>query len=333
MAIEYVIGIDGGGSRIRSVIVDTGGRLTAHIGLPFSANVVSVNALLISERLRALFDAYKTYIPDRGTFSGIIAAGFAGAGRESERQATYDIFSNLGFKNRVFIFTDLEIALEGAFPFGFGIVLAAGTGSAAFGKDSHGIVRRCGGWGYLLSDEGSGYDIGRKAIAYSLRSFDGLLPKTRLLDDVCSHFSLSSITEIVTLVHSGKIQPAEIADCAPIVFKAAYENDAVAASIITEAGTALGTLVFGLLQNLHFTGRPVPLCLTGSLFKSKEMLLPHILASLPEGSIAITEPVFPPVIGAVLKAFHTAGISVTGDITNNLKQIHLSEYTLDTSNL
>ena len=60
---------------------------------------------------------------------------------------------------------DGPIALESAFGAGPGIIVIAGTGSIAYGRDANGTTARVGGWGFAVSDEGSAHWIGRAAIA------------------------------------------------------------------------------------------------------------------------------------------------------------------------
>ena len=99
-----------------------------------------------------------------------ICAGIGGAGRESvaRRIAT---FLERGFPNAtVSITTDLAITLHAAVGDKEGIILVVGTGSGAYGRDSKGHTARAGGRGPWFSDEGSGFDIGRRALAAVVRA-------------------------------------------------------------------------------------------------------------------------------------------------------------------
>jgi len=321
MRVTALIGIDGGGSRIRAVAVESNAALIATVSLRFPANVLSSEEKSFYETLNAVFTALQTYLSTQSLEKSAIVAGFAGAGRPSEQNALLSLFSKIGFRNNITILSDLEIALEGAFPEGEGIVLVAGTGSAAIGRDASGVIQRCGGYGYILGDEGSGYDIGRKAISYAIQNTDGLLPETHLTAELCSCFSVHSVTDIIPLVNSGKLKPADISAFAPTVFSLAREGDALALKIITEAGTSLGILVQGLVKRLKFSSFPISLCLVGSIFKDKELILPYLFSNLPGDTILIVEPEFPPVIGAVIRAFRTSNIPVTDRIKSELKKI------------
>jgi len=217
----------------------------------------------------------------------------------------------------------LEIALNGALHGQEGIVVNAGTGSGAISRNSEGKTERCGGWGYIVGDEGSGYSIGRKAIQYSLKSYDGMLLDTVLTKRICSHFSIESITMIIPEIYSGKISRTGVASLAPAVFDASRNSDPVAKMIIEESGEYLGKLAETLLNRIKFTAEPVELCLSGSIFENKDLLLPSLLLNIND-RISITEPQFPPVVGALLTAFKKASLAINSGIEDNLKKIKIS---------
>src|SRR5690606_8774057 len=81
-------------------------------------------------------------------------------------------------------YPDLHIALAGGTGGRPGVVVIGGTGSVAFGRNAEGREHRVGGWGYLLSDEGSGFWIGREALIAVLHCMDGRGPHTILTDRV-----------------------------------------------------------------------------------------------------------------------------------------------------
>ncbi len=78
--------------------------------------------------------------------------------------------------------TDYEIALEAAVGAGPGVVLIAGTGSAAYGRNAAGEMARAGGYGPWVGDEGSAFEIGRRAVAAVARTRDQAAPMTLLTD-------------------------------------------------------------------------------------------------------------------------------------------------------
>jgi len=107
---------------------------------------------------------------------------------------------------KIEVVADTIIALEAAFGPGPGVIVIAGTGSVAYGRDLAGHTARAGGWGFAISDEGSGYWIGRRAISAILRSRDQGIEgraedqgrETTLTALVLRAWKLSSIDELVT---------------------------------------------------------------------------------------------------------------------------------------
>lgn len=317
--MNCLIGIDGGGSRTRAVLVDSSGCLLAGaLGGPTNIQFLDKETFKIT--ISSLLSELYTSSRSGPQAVEALVAGFAGAGRPSDREIIGLVFDELELKDRYKILTDMEIALHGAFRDEQGIVLIAGTGSAAFGRDAAGRVQRCGGWGYLVGDEGSGYYIGRTAVRYALQSYDTMLPATVLVDIICRVFDLDAIDRIIQKIYSGMVSRTGIANLAPAVFDAAAQEDEVALMIIKDAGESLGKLVETLLRRLNLKTKPVNLCLTGSIFNKREILLPHILKNIRE-EVRLIDPQFPPVAGAVLLAFKQANITINAEVEDNLRKI------------
>ena len=107
--------------------------------------------------------------------------GLAGAGRPDEQQRIAAWARQQRIAERIRVCGDAEPILAAASPENSGIVLIAGTGSLAWGRNQAGETARCGGWGYLLGDEGSGYAIALAGLHAAMRAADGRGPQTDLL--------------------------------------------------------------------------------------------------------------------------------------------------------
>ena len=97
----------------------------------------------------------------------------------------------IGFKAQVIVVNDALVALVAGAGDAEGVVVVAGTGSIAYGRDASGRAARAGGWGYLLGDEGGGFWIGRAALMAVVRQFDGRGPVTLLTPMILEHLELS----------------------------------------------------------------------------------------------------------------------------------------------
>src|SRR2546426_12051867 len=122
----------------------------------------------------------------------------------------------------------LPISLEAAFGRGPGVVVIAGTGSIAYGRNAAGQTARAGGWGFAISDEGSGYWIGRAAVASAMRSLDEE-GKSPLLDTILKTWKLESLDELV--VTANATPPPNFAALLPAGLAAANAGDPAASDV------------------------------------------------------------------------------------------------------
>jgi N-acetylglucosamine kinase-like BadF-type ATPase len=192
---------------------------------------------------------------------------------------------------------DAHIALAAGTEAREGIVLIAGTGSVAYGRDASGGEDRVGGWGYLLGDEGSGYEIGRRALTAVLRQFDGRGPQTALTELVLNAYRLPEPTALIPLVYGEQASREQVARAARLVFEAAAMGDAVAQSLLEHAAGELASHVVALLQKMNFTAQRVHVVLAGGLFFADSPLQGLLAARLPEH--VELRPGQPPVLGAL----------------------------------
>lgn len=317
---KFVIGIDGGGSETVLIIADTEGRICSrHIGPACNYQILGTEEL----RVR-LGDFLNESIEDAGiarSAVGHICLGLAGVGRDEDQTKVVKLFESMGWDGRVSAESDALIALEGAFSGGTGIILISGSGAICVGRNKNGEVIRAGGWGYLLGDEGSGFDLGMKALKAALQAFDGRGAETLLLGEITSRFGLGTIDRIVPKVYSGEIDNKKIAAIAPLVFDVAAIGDEVAKEIVTTAAEQLAQLVAAVVRRLHLESQKIRVALSGGVFRRREMLIDRIERSLRSvcPDIEFIAPRFEPAIGAVILALRNIGVSINSRILKSLE--------------
>jgi len=171
------------------VVIDSSGRaLSRGIGGP--SNPLTAG---FDEAAEAITAAVEAAAEEAGVEAFSAAClGIAGTDRPSGRDALMGMLEIPS--GRVRIVTDAVAALAGATGGGPGVIVISGTGSIAYGVDSEGGTARAGGWGWMVDDEGSGYDIGRKAMAAALRAHDGRGEPTTLADKVKSVLGLRDMS-------------------------------------------------------------------------------------------------------------------------------------------
>src|SRR6202042_1668322 len=175
----HYLGFDGGGTKTDCFLVDADNKIMAHATAgpsnPIRAGYAKAWFTLSDAADMVLERCHLKSSDIRG-----ICAGIGGAGRDAvaRRIAT---FLERGFSQAsVMVTTDLEITLQAAVGDGEGVILVVGTGSAAYGRDAEGHIARAGGRGPWFSDEGSGFDIGRRALAARVRAETKRGPATGL---------------------------------------------------------------------------------------------------------------------------------------------------------
>jgi glucosamine kinase len=300
--MPILIGADVGGSKT-AVGVSEGGAVLARADGPGAA--VRPGRSLASAGMIA--EVVRRALASAGRLSGdVLLVGAAGAGRDPERSELAKALSAESLSARVEVTTDIELALAGAFQAGPGIVVSAGTGSIAVGRDAKGARRRIGGYGWQMGDEGSGYAMGRAALGAVSRAHDGRSPRTALTDRVLGSTRSGDFDALVRWAAGAS--PSEIASLAPHVLEVAAQGDPLAQGIADYAARELSQLAICLLPQLDFEP-PIGVALTGGLLGEDRPLRRAVLARLKEepGLGPIDAPV-DAVVGALRLA---AQVSIT----------------------
>lgn len=244
--MKYFVGVDGGGTRTTLGIADESGReVIRRVG---PAGLVDPRQPAVAaERLVGLVrDAVQCAALD-GPAAGL-CAGLAGVGHAQERQVVEEAFIRAGVAERVAIISDGEIALHGALAGGPGILVIAGTGSVAWGRSETGQVAKAGGWGFILGDEGSAWQIARAALRAALMTHDGRAPESRILRTLLDVIGLTAAEELPPWV--ARAEKGEVAALAVHVIRTAELGDAAAREIVVGAAADLGTHVEALVRRL-----------------------------------------------------------------------------------
>jgi len=302
-----VIGIDGGGSKTHAIVADEQGRTIAETVGPGSAvkpGQAEDSANVIAEVVRdALASCEMTHVLPRA-----ICVGVAGAGREAQREELWQALVNREIATEIVIHSDFSIALDDAFGDGPGILLISGTGSVAFGRSPTGTTARCGGWGPVCGDEGSGAWIGRRALSVVTASSDGREPETGLTGAILTAAQLNETSDLVEWASSAT--PATLATLAPVVMSVAESGDLRANALVTLAVEELVLHIRALARQLFGDERAaVGVALSGGMLQRGSALrkrLEHRLKSSVPGAQVRTEPVIA-ARGAVRAALRSVG--------------------------
>lgn len=302
-----VVGIDGGGSRTRAMIADeTGKEIVTVEGGPSAVRPgqAEASADAIAATIKdALASCDMPHVVPK-----VVCVGVAGVGRDVEREALWQALMSREVAEDVAVHPDAMIALDDAFGDGPGLMVISGTGSVGYGRGPAGSFARCGGWGPICGDEGSGAWIGRKALSIVTASFDGREPDTLLTGAV---LTAAEVNEVADLVAWGATAtPATLATLAPVVLSVAQGGDLRANSLVTLAVEELVLHARTLARQLFGDERAaIPLALGGGLLAKGTLLrkrMVHRLKTAVPGAQLREEDVVP-VRGAVRGALRLLG--------------------------
>ncbi len=206
---------------------------------------------------------------------GVGLAGLAqspGTARELARR-----LANRHGTHRVVLASDMTTSHLGALGGHPGVVVAGGTGAVALAVSARGETARVDGWGYLLGDAGSGYDIGRRGLESALRAHDGRGGSETLRVRAAKRFG--DLDRLSGLVH-GAVNPARtVAAFARDVLRAAQEGDLWSRRLWTEAGIELAHTAAAAASGMP-EGADVAVSATGGLFDAGELLTRSFEAEL-----------------------------------------------------
>ncbi|MGB2629587.1 MAG: BadF/BadG/BcrA/BcrD ATPase family protein [Candidatus Acidiferrum sp.] len=259
--MKYVLGLDGGGTKTECVLMDVERAVCAQ-GRSGPSNPLRVG---FGGALAALCEAARWAMQDaRVAPDDVVAlcAGVAGAAGDQASRKMKKLLSEEFAGRLVYVCTDLELTLE-ATGEGAAIVLVAGTGSAAVGRDMHGNVARVGGHGPLLGDEGSAYDIGKRASIAALREKDRTGKTSELGAMILKELQMNDWQEFQSRVHA---VPDEVFPrIFPVIGKAADAGDSGAQELLRLAATQLALLVDDLADRLRLGDQEFLLVKTGGM--------------------------------------------------------------------
>lgn len=306
---KYIIGIDGGGTGSKGITAGMEGQILRR----FRGGATNYNGGCKSE-IDANVDALleEAIVGRKPADCRAVCIGSAGVGNPDAVNFLEESVKRKGFTCPVLITADSVTAHAGALNNQDGIVLIAGTGAICFGRKSSGEAMRTGGYGHLIDDEGSAYDIARRMLRAVVRAADGRGEDTVLRELIFKQLQINYLGEMISWLYQKERSKKEIAYLAVLIGEAAESGDAVAKQILREAALALVELTVPVID---FFDKKTTIALSGSVLKFnqtvKEIFTERIRELYPEGfgsvdGIRIMEAKYEADYGAVLLAINHA---------------------------
>ncbi len=275
--MQYVVGVDAGGTTTTAVAYDYDTAAPLGRGRSGFGNVV----VDFSQAVEHLKEAVAQASQGLDGQCRLIFVGAAGAITGGLNEQIIAALSQR-FQCPVAVDTDARLALEGALKGGDGILVISGTGSIAQGRKA-GRLLTVGGWGYLVGDEGSGYDLVAQTIRQMVHDCDYGWPEKPVCRAVREFFGAADAREVIKYIHSHV--KADIAAAAPAVVACAESGDPDARAILTKAGEELAKLVICLARRMKLEPG-FTLALQGSILRKVPQVRERMLKAVEEAGIS-----------------------------------------------
>ena len=304
---RYYIAADGGGSKLQAILYDENLRIIRH------GRVAGVNSLFkpidiirtnVESMVKDLLQAQNGEPP----ITEIAAADLCFVG---ERDIIREALSRFATVQQLHFHSEPVIGLAAAMKT-TGAVALSGTGSDAFMVRDGQLLTAIGGWGPLLGDEGSGYDIGLNAIKAAIYSYDGRGPKSILYDLVMEKWNLTKLWDIVTYLAGNPDARHEVASAAALCAKAAQAGDRVALQIYEHAATQLSIQTNCVIASQRDDWNGAVVIMGGAWKGCPHMfdVFKHKIEQVyPDAKVE--KPIFEPVVGCAVLRCLREGLSFT----------------------
>lgn len=293
------LGIDGGGTKTTCVAGDESQVLATATGS--GSNVIRLGEAQARIGLQSAISQACCAAGISPLRIQSACIGAAGATNPDTNAATKQMARQILPNAEITVVGDMEIAHEAALSGHPGVIAIAGTGSIVYGRNQRGETARAGGWGFAISDEGSGQWIGRSAVSCAMRAHDSGRANL-LLKLILEEWKLGSTDDLIRMANS--TPPPNFAELFPVVQRSVDQGDTLADEILTRAGVELANLTLIVLRKLWSTEEAVRIGVAGGVFANSTHVRRSFQHSLRVGwrKASICFQITDPVLGALSMA-------------------------------
>jgi len=316
--MDYVLGVDCGGSKTTIKVANTSGKkIIQTFSGPASYKSVGGIAKAIENLNRGVFKAIKSLKKSKRVYFTSSCFGMAGY----DTQEDFDTFKRIVFNeklkkylncNKTIIVNDNRLGLEAGSRNKNKIIIDAGSGSNCLGINEEGEQAKASGWEYILADEGSAYQAGLKALKAVMRAYDGRGEGTLLKDVILKELNLKDVPNLVKWIYEIPFPREKISYLAKTICHTAELGDKVSIKILTEEAEEAAISIKAVARKLGFKDNAFDLVLVGGLFKCEKYFKNILIEILIKEylKINIIPLVVEPVQGAIQLAIGNLFISV-----------------------
>lgn len=265
-----ILGIDGGASKTVALLADAEGSLLGRAqagGSNKQVSGVEVTLRTLDLVVEAVFANAR--LPIQQVAAACL--GLSGVDRPADHELIQGWADGRQLARSLRVVNDAQLVVAAGTPDGYGVGLICGTGTIAVGRGIDGRIARAGGWGYLLGDEGSGYDISLRALRAAAQAADGRGPAHTLLGELLAMWELQGAFDLIPHIYNKPDPRAQLADIPPLVTRLAEDGDPTCCAILEGAARELADAVIAAANQLDIRGG-IPVALAGSVILRTPML-------------------------------------------------------------
>lgn len=308
MIKQYFLGVDVGGTKCHSMIADEQGNLLG-FGKAGPGNWESVGW---DGMHQAIHQCVQNALDDAGLkIDQISGAGFGCAGYDwsEDRAPIARIIDSLGMNAPYGLVNDATIGLIAGAKNGWGVVVIAGTGTNARGRDQNGHEGQMTGISSHYGENGGASEITHRAVQEVAMAWTKRRPATKLSEMFIDATGAKDIEDFLAGLARGRYEVT--GSLAPKIFQLAEEGDTVAQKIIHWAGEELGDMAVGIIHQLSLEDESFEVVMAGSIFKGSQSLIDTMKAYInrvaPKAEFVRLSA--PPVVGGVLLGMEQIGLA------------------------
>ena len=275
--MDYVLGVDGGGTKTIVQIADLSGKVVAE-SESGSSNYKSVGVKSAKENINNAVTSVIENLGLRNKHKLIFKSTCFGlAGNDSNEDTKIykeiifnDVIEKYLDRNKIIICNDTRIGLAAGSDSKNGVMIICGTGSNCYGINEQGREAKVNGWDYILGDEGSGYEIGIKALRALMRAYDGRGESTLLSKTVLEDLNIKNISELIKWAYSDYFLKVRVAAIAKTACKTAEMGDKISKKILKEEADEAIISVKTVVDKLGLADKEFDLVFVGNVFKCEK---------------------------------------------------------------
>jgi N-acetylglucosamine kinase-like BadF-type ATPase len=328
--MTIVLGVDGGGRKTHAVVADaTGSILGTGEGAGSNWELVG-----LSNAVEAITSATTLAVEEAGIAAGEVEAavfGLAGIDWPSDVSVLEEALAHVKTGGQRRLVNDAFVALRAGCPQPWGVVVIAGTGTIAAGRDPAGNEYRTIGQGRVFGDYGSEFDVSELAVRAVANEYTGRGPSTMLTELLCARNGVTTGEELLELISraDSRMRSPEVTNMTPLVLQATEAGDLVSRGILEEIGHALGETAGHVAAHLDMRELDFKVVLSGGLFRAPNRYMLDELElgvrrTAPRASLTILET--EPVVGALLMALELATSVVSAGVSMSLSRAALERF-------